>query len=697
MRVACVSVVAPESACSLHERPALHLARLDGGLVGRERELAELTDAIESGAPAIWISGASGIGKTALLEQLAGRCRERALPCYWLGPHEVATPGTLRAIAGELARAAGARDCRRVLVIDDFAGLRPIESWFVDRFLPALSPQVTVVVADRAAAPAWRERGVVCALAPLAEPAARRYLELRGVAERLHAEILAIAEGIPAILEAAADEACAAPRPGGAALVDPTGVDPLPAGTAGRAPPLRLAALVDRGAAFYALHDSDEHRLAIAVLTAARATPYELLELAFDDAEAARDAFAWLSRLSVVDHTPEGLRPHMLVRKACERAFAHHAAAPWARAREMVRRFADHRIALARDPLRWVLDRLFVDRDLAATRELMSLPASGPSHTSVVAARADRAAIARLAAARHGEPLGPDVARWLDDERAAIDVVRDARGELGGYLCTAVLDASSRLGHRDPVLDACVAHLRAIGWFGPAAAPDARALVFRDWTVAGTEQAPSPGAAVLLAQMVCRLLTTPSVDHWFIVVDRAEPWRRALRGLGLEPRTVAVPRSAGRSATVIAADWRPGSIPAHLQRLRDAAARADHAPARVRAMPTAAVSERIGRAAGSAPIPALREAAPAAAAPAAAPDDAGAASSALERRIAQLARSAALSPREQEVLQLLLLGRNYAEIGTALRITPRTARFHQHNILEKIGAESRLDIVRLLL
>ena len=69
----------------------------------------------------------------------------------------------------------------------------------------------------------------------------------------------------------------------------------------------------------------------------------------------------------------------------------------------------------------------------------------------------------------------------------------------------------------------------------------------------------------------------------------------------------------------------------------------------------------------------------------------------LDRRVAQLARSAGLSPREQEVLQLLLLGRNYNEIGVALHITPRTARFHQHNVLEKIGAESRLDIVRLLL
>jgi DNA-binding CsgD family transcriptional regulator len=52
---------------------------------------------------------------------------------------------------------------------------------------------------------------------------------------------------------------------------------------------------------------------------------------------------------------------------------------------------------------------------------------------------------------------------------------------------------------------------------------------------------------------------------------------------------------------------------------------------------------------------------------------------------------------EQQMLQLLLLGRNYAEIGVALQITPRTARFHQANVLDKLGAESRLDLACLLL
>jgi DNA-binding response OmpR family regulator len=69
----------------------------------------------------------------------------------------------------------------------------------------------------------------------------------------------------------------------------------------------------------------------------------------------------------------------------------------------------------------------------------------------------------------------------------------------------------------------------------------------------------------------------------------------------------------------------------------------------------------------------------------------------LLRRREQLALEARLSDREREVLELLLLGRNHQEIGTALGIAARTAKFHQMNILEKLGADSRMDLLRLFL
>lgn len=69
----------------------------------------------------------------------------------------------------------------------------------------------------------------------------------------------------------------------------------------------------------------------------------------------------------------------------------------------------------------------------------------------------------------------------------------------------------------------------------------------------------------------------------------------------------------------------------------------------------------------------------------------------LRAKIAGLADEARLSSRERSVLDLLLLGRAVQDISTVLSIAPRTVKFHQANILAKLGAESRADLFRLIL
>lgn len=69
----------------------------------------------------------------------------------------------------------------------------------------------------------------------------------------------------------------------------------------------------------------------------------------------------------------------------------------------------------------------------------------------------------------------------------------------------------------------------------------------------------------------------------------------------------------------------------------------------------------------------------------------------LRARRERIADNAGLSARERQVLDLLLLGRNQEEIGLALQITPRTAKFHQARLLEKLGADSRVDLLRIFL
>jgi DNA-binding NarL/FixJ family response regulator len=67
-----------------------------------------------------------------------------------------------------------------------------------------------------------------------------------------------------------------------------------------------------------------------------------------------------------------------------------------------------------------------------------------------------------------------------------------------------------------------------------------------------------------------------------------------------------------------------------------------------------------------------------------------------ERR-AEIISQARLTEREREVLDLLLLGRTHEDIAQLLGISERTSKFHQPNLLTKLGAECRLDLLRLFL
>jgi PAS domain S-box-containing protein len=69
----------------------------------------------------------------------------------------------------------------------------------------------------------------------------------------------------------------------------------------------------------------------------------------------------------------------------------------------------------------------------------------------------------------------------------------------------------------------------------------------------------------------------------------------------------------------------------------------------------------------------------------------------VEAKIARAADANGLSDRERQVLQLLLRGRGVEEIATMLEIAPRTVKFHQANVLQKLGADSRLDLLRVVI
>ena len=58
------------------------------------------------------------------------------------------------------------------------------------------------------------------------------------------------------------------------------------------------------------------------------------------------------------------------------------------------------------------------------------------------------------------------------------------------------------------------------------------------------------------------------------------------------------------------------------------------------------------------------------------------------------ARLARLTPREQEVLDLVLAGRLNKEIALRLAISQRTVELHRRRIMQKLQAESAVDLAR---
>jgi FixJ family two-component response regulator len=67
----------------------------------------------------------------------------------------------------------------------------------------------------------------------------------------------------------------------------------------------------------------------------------------------------------------------------------------------------------------------------------------------------------------------------------------------------------------------------------------------------------------------------------------------------------------------------------------------------------------------------------------------------LERLDAARQRYARLTPREREVFGHLISGQLNKQVAFDLGTAERTIKAHRHNIMEKLGAESMVDLVRL--
>jgi FixJ family two-component response regulator len=67
-----------------------------------------------------------------------------------------------------------------------------------------------------------------------------------------------------------------------------------------------------------------------------------------------------------------------------------------------------------------------------------------------------------------------------------------------------------------------------------------------------------------------------------------------------------------------------------------------------------------------------------------------------ERRLDE-SRVSSLTPRERQVLNLLVAGENYKEIAARLQVSPKTVEGHRVNLLRKLGFRSAVEAVKFVL
>ncbi|MEZ5188180.1 MAG: ATP-binding protein [Microbacterium sp.] len=182
--------------------------------VGRGEQLRAFDELLAAGTAhrVLFVHGAGGVGKSALLRAMQRRCAHRGLPA-------VAIDGR-SPVETVFAAIAAAAQAPVVVFIDEADALGAALPAVRDRLLDDLASTSRVVLAGRHRPdPSWRENGLdvilrEAAVPPLAEDDADRLLALRGVAPDRRPEILRFAQGSPLALTVASAPAATGPGAG---------------------------------------------------------------------------------------------------------------------------------------------------------------------------------------------------------------------------------------------------------------------------------------------------------------------------------------------------------------------------------------------------------------------------------------------------------------------------------------------------
>ncbi|HEX2092977.1 MAG TPA: AAA family ATPase [Longimicrobiaceae bacterium] len=522
--------------------------------VGRDEERVMFRKALS--APSLpfnvlYIHGPGGIGKTTLLREYRHIADEEGATALSLDARNLEpTPESfLAALSAALDASPGispvaalsAGPERRVIFVDTYEILAPLDNWLRETFLPELPENVLVVLAGRnplsrtwRTDPGWQTLVRSLALRNLSPEESQRYLSGRQVPAEVQHAALEFTHGHPLALSLVAD-----------VLEQHPGQSFRPTDA-----PDVIRTLLEQ---FLQEVPGPTHRAALEACALFRLTTEALLTEVLDTPEVP-EVFLWLRGLSFVESGPLGLFPHDMVRDALSADLRWRNPDRYAELHGRARAYYSRRLAQTHGREQQIVlsDYMYLHRDNPIVRPFLDWQETGTTVPDT-ASEEDLPALVEMVARHEGEESARLAEYWLRRQPASALVFRGTRREPTGFMTLLRLeDTTAEDREADPAVGAACRHLAACA---PLRQGE-RATHFRFWLGRDDYQSVSSTQSLAFLKIAQHYLTTSGLAFTFLPVADAEFWNPFFSYIDLFRVPGADFRVGGREYRVFGHDWR---------------------------------------------------------------------------------------------------------------------------------------------
>lgn len=522
--------------------------------VGREAELALFQSALQADELPfylLFVHGPGGVGKTTLLAEFLAFCHRAeahpiSLDARLIDPSPRSFLSALQLAAGlestvSLVDAFAALSGRKVILVDTYEKLTPLDGWLREMFLPQLPEDVLTVLASREAPlhawridPGWMTLIRTVPLRNLSPEESRTYLNKRNVPSEQHATVLNFTRGHPLALSLVADVLDQRPD----LQFNP------------EAAPDVIRTLLDQ---FVQKVPGPAHRTALEVCALVHITTESLLAEVLSSSEV-HELFQWMSGLSFMRMGRVGVFPHDLVRDTLV-ADLRWRNPDWYT--ELHHRVRNYYIKLLTEThgeqQRNVLfEFVYLHRNNPVVRPAFEWQESGNVWTDV--ARLDDVEKLLSIVRRHeGEESAQIAGHWLNRFLGQVQVFRNAQQEAAAFVLLLPLEQLQPQDIRkDPAIRAALEYLKRTA---PLRAGE-RGTYFRFWMGEESYQSISPTQSRVFINAVQHYLSTPRLAFTFFPTAEPDAWREVFAYADLARLPDADFEVGMRHYGVYGHDWR---------------------------------------------------------------------------------------------------------------------------------------------